>query len=545
MTRDLRRLADSRFDVIVIGGGIYGTTVAWDATQRGLSVALVDRDDFGGGTSFNSAKTVHGGVRALQTGSLGELRLFLGERRALCRIAPHLVEPLPFVIPTYGRVMRNRWLLGVFFATYDVLSRRRNDGVDPARHLPPSRRLSRDECLALNPTIDPVGVTGGIEWHDCQMQNSDRLNLAFLQSATDGGAMAANYAEVTGLLSVNRRVAGVEVYDRIGGHHLDIQGKAVLNCGGPWAPSLLRQLLPGFPGSGLPALLSKAMNLVSTKPLGTTHACGSWVDGRLLFAAPWRGRSIVGTSHHHFEGTAGPRPVRRDEVEHFLAEVNRAFPRAGMTLDDVGLVHCGLLPAAQAGGRPDALRKASIVTDHRADGMEGLVSVLGVRYTTARDTAQQAVDTVFAVRGQPAPRCLTSYTPIAGGDIADVDRFLRDAETGGDDVIDGETCQRLARAYGTAHTRLLAMLRERPDDAAPLGVTCRVTRGEIRYAAREEMAMKLSDALLRRTEAGSAGHPGADALESAAAVMADELGWSPDRIAQEVALVEGTYAVPD
>lgn len=538
-------MADSRFDLVVVGGGIYGTTIAWDASQRGLSVALVDRQDFGAGTSFNSAKTVHGGVRALQSGDLAQLRQFLGERRALSRIAPHLIDPLPFVIPTYGRITRHRWLMRGFFAAYDLLARRRNEGVDLARQLPDSRLLSRDECLRLNPAIDPAGVTGGIEWHDCQMYNSDRLTLAFLLSAHAAGAVAANYTDVTALLVRDGRVGGVSAHDRLGNQDFDIRADVVVNCGGPWAPSLVRTLAPNLSRSMLPTPLSKSMNVVTNTQLGTTHACGSWADGRLLFAAPWRDSFIVGTSHHPYDGAPADRPIRREELDEFITQINRAFPRASLAVSDIRLVHCGLLPATQAAGRHEALRKTSLVTDHRADGIHGLVSVLGVRYTTARETAQRAVDLVFTVREQTPPPCRTADTPLAGGDIPDVARFLGDAERSPDAAVGPADRRRLARSYGTRYTAVLDHLRAAPSDAAPLGATCPVTRGEVRHAVRQEMAVTLADAVLRRTEAGSAGHPGPDALAAAADVMADDLGWTPEQVASEVASVDDAYAIPD
>jgi len=154
VTRDLRGLADTHFDLLIVGAGIYGATIAWDAAQRGLSVALIDRGDFGGGTSANSMKTVqHGGVRALQTLNLTQVRFFVRERRALSRIAPHLINTLPFIIPTYGRPMRNPLVPRVVFGLYDLLSHDRNDLPDRSKHLPSSRLVSREECLALNPAI--------------------------------------------------------------------------------------------------------------------------------------------------------------------------------------------------------------------------------------------------------------------------------------------------------------------------------------------------------------------------------------------------------
>ena len=200
MFRDLRALAADPFDAVVIGGGVYGLATLWDLASRGLRVALLERGDFAAATSFNSLKTIHGGIRALQHGSLREMREFVRERRALAIIAPHLVRPLPFVVPTYRHPIRNRAAMGLFFATYDRLAADRNRGVDPSRHLPRSRTVGRADCLRLNPAIDPTGVTGGAVWHDYQLQATERLPMALLRSAVEAGAVAANYVEADRLL---------------------------------------------------------------------------------------------------------------------------------------------------------------------------------------------------------------------------------------------------------------------------------------------------------------------------------------------------------
>ena len=542
MKRDLQRLADTTFDLLVIGGGIYGTTAAWDAALRGLSVAIIDRADFGGGTSFNSAKTVHGGVRALQSGNIAELRQFVRERRVLSVILPHLVHPLPFVIPTYQGLSRNRWLMRLYFAFNDILAHDRNQIPDPAKHLPSSRLLSRDECLALNPLIDPTGVTGGIEWFDCQMYNSDRVNLSFLLSAVDRGAVAANYVEGMRLARRQGRVEGMVAHDRIGDERFDIRARVVLNSTGPWAPSLLRTLAPEL-GTSLPAVLSKAMNVILTKPIGS-HAVGGPAASRLLFMAPWRGYALVGTSHDRFDGTADELVVRRSEVKRFLSDVNTAFPGLGVGLPDVRLVHRGLLPTANYSNDRVRLLKTSAVRDHRADGIDGLVSILGVRYTTARETAERAIDAVCGVLGKAPPPCRTSDTPLIGGDIVDFERFVDDAVQAETPGVNTETRRHLARSYGTAYSRVLQALRKNPADRATLGASCDVTRGEVRHAVSEEAAVRLSDAVMRRTEAGSAGHPGNDELRSAAEVMADELGWNRQRINDEIEDVERLYDIP-
>ena len=238
--RDPGALAARPFDLLVIGGGIYGAVAAWDATLRGLSVAVIDRGDFGGGTSFNSAKTIHGGVRALQSGNVAALRRFARERRALARIAPHLVRPMPFVLPAYRGLSRNRVLLRLYFALADRLVREDAETAGAAGSLPSSRLLSRGECLARNPLIDPHGVTGGVEWFDCQMRNSDRVLFAFVASAREAGAVAVNYVEAGAALRRGSVVEGVRATDRLTGESLEVRARVVLNAAGPWGAGTRR-----------------------------------------------------------------------------------------------------------------------------------------------------------------------------------------------------------------------------------------------------------------------------------------------------------------
>ena len=541
MRRDLGALASRAFDLLVIGGGIYGAIAAWDATLRGLSVAIIDRGDFGSGTSFNSAKTVHSGVRALQSGNVAALRRFVRERRALSRLLPHLVQPMPFVVPAYRAMLHNRSLLRLYFAVVDRLARDPRD-ADGGGRLPPSRLLSREECLDLNPLIDPDGVTGGIEWFDCQMYNSDRVHFSFVASAAEAGAVAANYVEAVAALTRRSTVEGVRATDRLTGESLEIRADVVLNAAGPWAPELSGRLVSRAAGR-LCRRLSKAMNLVIASPLPSSHAVAGRAAGRFLFVAPWRGSAIVGTSHDRHDGGADGLALDRSEVDAFMAAVNAAFPRMTLAAGDVRLVHRGLLPASPRGGGVRLATK-SVVVDHRRDGIHGLVSMLGVRYTTARDTAEHAVDLVMEQAARSVDSCRTSVAPLVGGDMPDFRAFLRDATSEADAAIPATTRARLARTYGTRHRAVLDELARSPGNRRALGAACPVTAGEIRHAVREEMAVKLSDALLRRTEAGSAGHPGDDAVVAAARILAAELDWTPRRVETEIAEVERTYQLP-
>ena len=540
--RDPAALAARPFDLLVLGGGVYGAIAAWDATLRGLSVAVIDRGDFGGGTSFNSAKTVHGGVRALQSGNVAALRRFARERRALARIAPHLVRPMPFVLPTRRGTSRNRTLLRFYFALADRLMGEGREEAGSSGRLPPSRMLSREECLRLNPLVDPRGVTGGVEWFDCQMRNSDRVHFSCIASAAEVGAVAVNYVEAGAALLRGSVVEGVRATDRLTGEPLEIRARVVLNAAGPWAPALAARLAPAA-GGRLCGRLSRAMNFVIASPLPGPHAVAGSAGGRLLFVAPWRGYAIVGTSHDRHAGGADRLGLERREVDAFLEGVNAAFPALSLALGDVRLVHRGLLPASPRGDSP-RLETRSAVVDHRCDGVHGLISMLGVRYTTARETAQRAVDLAVAQLGRPANPCRTAVTPLVGGDVADFDAFLRDATAAQDDAVPARTRERLARTYGTRHGGVLARLRASAEDRAPLGSTCAVTVGEARHVVRQEMAVRLSDVLLRRTEAGSAGWPGDDAVAAAARVAAAELGWSSQRVETEVAELRRTYRLP-
>ena len=542
MTRDLGRLATTRFDVLVVGAGIYGLTVAWDAAQRGLSVAIIDREDFGAATSFNSLKTLHGGLRSLQRGSLPEMRDFIRERRALCRIAPHLIDPLPFLIPTYRHPLRSRLAMRAALAINDLVALDRNVGVDPALHLPGGRTLSRLGCLAAYPDLPPSGVTGGAQWFDAQMYNPDRLALAFLQSAVAAGGCAANYVEATGFLCEHDRIVGVLATDRAAdGGGLEIRARVTVNATGPWARSLVDRVMAERRNPLVPRL-SIAMNLVTDRP-APPSGLGGLVDGRFVFVVPWRGRAMYGTSHEPAaEGMTTAR-VDTGQVERFLWELNRAFPKAGLTLDDIRLVHRGLLPMASANGLEVRLAKHSQIRDHRADGIEGLISVVGVRYTTARGTAERAVDQAIRQLGVSAGHSRTATTPLRGGEMRDLRTFVSRAVDDRPAHVGEETLRRLVRSYGTQYTDVLALVTADPGLAAALGQACPVTRAEILHAARAEMAVTLGDAILRRTEAGSAGHPGRDALAAAADVMAREAGWNASRHQREVEAVDAFYRI--
>lgn len=542
MQRDLRRMADRTFDLLVVGAGIYGAIAAWDAAARGLAVALIDKGDFGSGTSFNSLKTLHGGLRSLQALDLRQMRLFIRERRAMARIAPHLVRVLPCVVPTYRSLRLNAGVMQAALAINDLVARDRNEGLqDPRLEIPSGYLIARDECLALNPTIDSRGVTGGAVWHDYQMTSADRMTLAFVQSASRAGAAVANYIVATRFLGNGRRIEGVSASDPISGTTFDIRARVVLNAAGPWAASLLDTLPDAARATPAPRL-SRAMNLV-TRPFLRSHASGALVNGRFLFAAPWGHVSIIGTSHDPHDGGPDLR-VTRAQADALLAEARQAFPGAALTDEDIRLVHRGLLPMVSADNGHVKLLRESVVVRHRAQGIAGLVSIFGVRYTTARQTAEDAVDAVFGELGYPLPPpCRTHLIPVEGGDVPDLNALVQRTSAAVPGLPES-VARRLVVAYGTraqdvATTSGPAVL------AWPLSDACEITGAEILYAVRSEGAVTLADAVVRRTGAGSAGHPGMDALSRAGTIMGDELGWTDARRHEEIGAVDAFYSLPE
>ena len=541
MQRDLRRLADTHFDLVVIGAGIYGALAAWEAASRGLTVALVDRADFGGGTSFNSLKTLHGGLRALQSLNLRQMRLFVRERRAMALMAPHLVDRLPFCVPTYTHPTRNPVAMRAALAITDLVARDRNDGItDPELHLPRGRIVSKTECFRLNPIIGTDGVSGGAVWFDYQMRQHERIAISAVRSAHDAGAVVANYVEVLAVRRSGGQLAAVAVRDAVTGDTFEVRARVVVNAAGPWAGGLLDKLTGGQCAAPAPRL-SRAMNLVIDR-ISDTHACGGVVAGRYLFVVPWRDVSILGTSHDPHDGGADAPHGTAAHVEQLLADARVAFPRATFLPSLVRLVHRGLLPMVSATGAAVSLLKESAVVDHARDGHPGVLSVFSVRYTTARHTASAAVDAACAALGRrhPGPS-VTATARMSSAGFASLRGLVDDARRATLPGTTPELRERLARSYGSHASEVVALMRDDVDLAQPLSSACDATRAEILHATRHEAAVTLADAIARRTDAGTRGHPGSEALVAAADVMAAALGWTSDRAAAEIRRVDEMY----
>jgi glycerol-3-phosphate dehydrogenase len=551
MERDSRKLSAGRFDVAVVGGGIYGVCIGRDAALRGLAVALVEKEDFGGATSANSHKIVHGGLRYLQHGDLRRLRESIHERSAFLRIAPHLVRPQTFLMPTYGHGLRGREALFAALKLNDLLSLDRNRALEPSRRIPPARMVSRGECLRLAPGIPEQGLTGGALWHDGLMLNSERLLLAILRSAVEAGAEAVNYAEATEVLVSGGRAEGLRVRDALAGDTFELRARVIVNAAGPWS-------VEGLGSSGAPPQkrtirLAKAMNLVTRSILGE-HAIGvarRFRDGsgavqrdrRLFFLVPWHDRTLIGTTYLPYDGAPDGFAVTEPEIERFLDEVNSAYPPARLSRADVRLVHGGLVPVAV--GREAAadveLATRYQIRDHAEEGLDGMITVTGVKYTTARGVAEAVVDRVSSKLGTQGPRSRSAEIPVWGGDVGQVEDYLAREIAAPPPGVTARTVRRLITHYGSRYRDVVEEAGGDTRRLGPIAEGTDVTGAEVTFAVRREMAAKLADVVFRRTDLGSAGHPGEVALAAAAALVARDLGWDEARVASEIAEVRRRF----
>jgi glycerol-3-phosphate dehydrogenase len=553
MRRDLKRLAEDTFDILVVGGGVNGLAVAWDAALRGFNVALVERGDFGGATSAHSLKIIHGGLRHLQHLDLPRMRRAIFERSALMRIAPHLIEPLAFLVPAYGLGARSRWAMRAAGRVNDMMGWDRNRHLAAVgRHLPNGYALSRADCVEQIPCLEGSGLAGGVVFYDGQMWNADRVTLGFAISAAARGALLINYAEMTGFIEEGMRIAGVEVRDRESGATLAARARITLNMTGPWSLATLQRL--GGPERRPERFpLSKGFQFVTrnlTGELGlavsSTHANPRTLvkrRGRHYFISPWRGHALVGTTDVLHEGDPDAMNISPAEVAAFVDEINAALPGAGLDASEIRHAFGGLQPAdPRRLGRGAQVAAHPLIIDHeRTLKRPGLMTVIGVKYTACRWLAQRVMDRVCRKLGYEKAPCTTYRVPLVGGDLKLVNESLARIAERSPAGLAPEVAAHLARTYGSQVSRLWSLIEKEPSLGEGIEGSRTVLRAQVIYAARHEAALHLADVVMRRTDLGTAGHPGHAALRDCAATLAGELGWDEERVQRELNDVERCF----
>jgi glycerol-3-phosphate dehydrogenase len=532
--RALGAMQEDPFDVVVVGGGITGAGVALDAASRGYSVALVERGDFGQGTSSRSSKMVHGGLRYLQNFDLGLVREALLERQLLVRLAPHLVYPTPFLVPALGGERKNR-AIGIGLNMYDVMATsrigrgrsQRNEHREEAEYWSPDRHrtISGEEAAELIPALEPMDPSSAYLFYDCQTDDA-RLVLTVLGEAERFGAVIVNGAEVTEVLEDGGQAAGVAFTEADSGERIEVRADNVVNATGVWADQirpgelLTEEEIPNIrPSRGSHVTLS-----TEDLDIGTAACIVPAGSDRTIFALPWYGRVLVGTTDNDYEGDIDHVPASGNDVEYLLNALNAYFGTSVGPADLTG-AYAGVRPLISSGDPKksvDISRKAELY-----ETSSGMLTITGGKLTTFRRMAAQVVDRIVEREGREA-ECRTDDIPL--GMTARPDDLETRVE------LPEGTADQLAFRYGHAARAVLDLCEERSELAEPIVPGHPDLMAEVVIAARHEQARSISDVLLRRTRLGLVAEPGlrdGERVRAVAAALGDELGWNASRVSDE------------
>ncbi|QIN80109.1 glycerol-3-phosphate dehydrogenase [Rubrobacter marinus] len=544
-------IQDQTFDLIVVGAGINGAGIARDAVLRGLKVLLLDKGDLSSGTSSWSSRLIHGGLRYLEYYEFYLVRESLSDREKLLRMAPHLVKPMPFVVPIYEHNKRGPKMVRLGMIAFDLLS------FD--KSLETHRMLGRDEALRTVPGLNPEGLRGAALYYDCQVEYAERLVVENAISAREHGAVVLTYARVERLVLEDGAVRGVEFADALGnGRTYTVRAPVTVNVSGPWVDRVLASLdTPGVePDAGRFMGGTKGTHLVVDPFPGAPAEVLYYEaisDNRPILVIPWNGRYLIGTTDIRYEGDLDLVVGDEGEIRYLLQETNALIPEAKLTREDVLFTYSGVRPLPyNPEGEAGGVTRSHVVFDH-AEGRSaaggkvksasaefpqvgGLLSIIGGKLTTYRNLARQTTDAVFKKLGRKAPPSATDRVPLPGGALRDFDAFSAEfkARSGLSEML----ASRLLKIYGARADDVLAEAGGEPSLKLPLTSPATVETAlmgcEVLYAFRREMAQTLADVLLRRSMVAYGPDVALDVADAAAEVAVEHLGWSRKRAEREV-----------
>ena len=536
MQRNFPDLGSTVFDVAIVGGGITGSCIARDAARRGLSVALIDKRDFSCGTSSGSTKLVHGGLRYLKTMEFRLIRESLRERRVWEKIAPHMVYPMPFLLPL--KKASEKWVVGAGLTLYDMLSYDRNWIDDPDQKMPGHRAISADDARRLEPALSSFNFDSAMLYYDCQMYSPERLGLECLIDAVKHNAVVCNYAEAVSFEMKDGGIGAVRVLDTLSGNEANLRARLFVNAAGPWADRMLELTEGGESSHKL--IRSKGIHVV-TRELTREHALAVSSKGGHFFIVPWRGHSIIGTTDTVFTGKPDELRVTGDEIDGFLTFVNEGLPGLSVSRDDVCYAYAGLRPLVDDGSKSSytASRKAEIV-DHGAEGgTANLLSAIGGKWTTSREIAEKCVDMIATKLKATRTECDTALVPLPGSAGRHKAKVAALAAAHG--TLAASSIANLARNYGAMSDDVLALADDDKTLLRTVSQRLPDIAAQVLYAVRSEMAMTLEDVVFRRTGLGTLGPLEAHALNDISQMMGAELKWSEAERLKQIASLQWRY----
>jgi glycerol-3-phosphate dehydrogenase len=516
---------DIPFDVIVVGGGCNGAGTAWDAAARGLRVLLLEKEDFGWGTSAWNSRLIHGGLKYLEKYDVKLVRESLREREWLLRAAPHLVKPLRFILPFYARNAHNKFVLRAGMIAYDVLS------FD--KSVPTHRALSRTDILELIPGLNRDGLQGAAAYFDGQVEYAERLSVEAALAARQAGAVVLNHARVDRLVTEGNRVVGVEFTDLVSGGRRRASGAVTVNAAGPW----LDEVLAGLDGPPVAKMTggTKGTHLV-VAPFPGAPADAMYyeavTDARPMMVIPWLGHYLLGSTDERFEGDLDTVSTDDAEIDYVLRETNRVLPGADVRPDHLLWCYEGVRPLPfQPEGPTSDISRRHDVRDH-APQVEGLLSVVGGKLTTFRQLGEDVSTAVLRKLGAGRRPGVTRRLRLPGARTADFARFsalFRDSCP-----LPPRVAERLLRVYGTRAAAVAAIAAADPALAEVIDDETSAVAAEVVFTVREEMAATLADVVARRTMIGLSADLGTGSLEAVGRIAEKYAGWSTERVSGDL-----------
>jgi glycerol-3-phosphate dehydrogenase len=530
---------DQIFDLVIVGGGITGAAVAYIAAARSLSVALFERKDYGGATSAATSKLIHGGLRYLANGELKLVRESLRERRILGNIAPNFVYPLPFLLPMYKRWKGNIWKMLAGMYIYDALSYDKKDTWDRSKKLQNHRLVPRRKTIRLEPNLKMEDLRNAFYFFDYQSIFPERLTLAFIKSAAEYGAKVSNYTPVEGFVfGEGDRITGVKVRDSFTGSEKEVRGRLVVNCGGTWADEILNLAA----GKDMPehrVKRSEGIHIITKKIAGHHVVSLQKSDGGHMMIMPWRDHSLIGTTDKEYFGDPDDYRVSKESIDEIINNVNENFGRK-ISRSDIIHAYGGLRPLVddQTKGSYETSRKYEVY-DNANDGIDGMITVEGGKYTTSRSLAREVLRLVSAKLERTLSDSVSDNLYLSGCEIRDMRQFIIRQHLNYKD-FSRNTVEYVSRNYGTESRIVFQIARDEPRYAEVVSHDGEIL-AEVVYAINYESARTLRDIMLRRTGTGTLGNPGREIIDRIASVAAELLGWDKKRREEETASILNEY----
>jgi glycerol-3-phosphate dehydrogenase len=539
LKRYIEERGPDKFDLVIVGGGITGAAVAYIAAARGLTVALFEKKDYGGATSAATSKLIHGGLRYLANGELKLVRESLRERRILGNIAPNFVYPLPFIMPMYKRWRGNIWKMLIGMYLYDLLSYDKKDTWDRSKKLQNHRLINHRKTIRVEPNIRMENLRNAFYFFDYQSIFPERLTLAFIKSAAEYGASVSNYTSVEGFIfGEGKKITGVKVKDMFNGREKEVHADLVINCGGTWADKILG-LAAGTDNLIHRVKRSEGIHIITKKIAGHHVVSLQKDDGGHMMIMPWREHSLIGTTDKEFLGDPDEYRVSMESIDEIIENVNTYYGRK-ISREDIIHAYGGLRPLVddQTKGSYETSRKYEVY-DNAADGIGGMITVEGGKYTTSRSLAREVLKMISEKLNRTLADSVSDNLYLSGCEIRDMKQFMIRQHLNYKD-FSRSTVEYVSRNYGTESQVVFRLARSNPRFAEVVTHDGEIL-AEVVYAIQFESAKTLRDIMLRRTGIGTLGNPGNAVIDKIASLAAGMMGWSEKRKEEEIASLIKVY----